>query len=388
MSGRDTVVVAVPDFYPTIGGTVRQAAVQAQGMAERGYRAVVVTRRYERTWPAQEEVDGLAVVRLGVPSRSGWAEKVSLLALALWLARRSPRIAMVQTIMYSDYAVPAWAVGLGRRCAVVWAAHGEATDVLGARPSPLRSLLPRARLVLQRRLRHVALTPAIREELAGLGIPKVMTTVIPVPVDGARFRPPTPDERAEARARVGAGADELVVTFTGRFVVSKGVDRLIDAVGRLKASGHLVRLVLVGGGTQDQEDEVRRIVRDRGLECCTVITGVVSDPESFLWAGDALVLPSVREGLSNSLVEAMACGLACVAAAEAGGDQALYGGAGLVPPSSSVEDITAALLTLADDPSLRQRLGATAVERARLYCVATVTAMYESLIAPEGARTP
>lgn len=106
--------------------------------------------------------------------------------------------------------------------------------------------------------------------------------------------------------------------------------RLIEVFAGLPAAGPAKRLMLVGGGTEDEISEVGRALAHWQVEARVTMPGVVPDVERYLWASDIFVLPSVREGLSNSLVAAMACGLACglacVAGAEAGGDQVLYGG--------------------------------------------------------------
>lgn len=377
---RRLVVVVVPDFTPTIGGTVRQATLQAQGMLHRGYRVVVLTRRYDRGWPSHAQSDGLDIVRFGLPGRGGLAEKLSLVILAAWFARRRHQIVLVQSIMYSDYALAASAVGLRSAVAVVWAAHGEATDVLGEAPDRLRSLQRGLRRSVLFGCHHVALTGAIRDELTAQGLCGASIAVIPVPVDVLRFRPPSPDERAQARADLGIDPGELVVTFTGRFVRTKGVDRLIEAFARLRASAPRSRLLLVGGGSDQENKQVRADAARWQLADSVIMSGVVVDVERSLWASDIFVLPSVREGLSNSLVEAMACGLPCVAGAEAGGDQVLYSGAGLIPASSDVSELYQALVDLSEDEPLRRQLGRAAVQRTQSFTPDRVAARYEDLV--------
>src|SRR6059058_4881337 len=54
-----TVVFVVPDFEPSVGGTTRQAGLQARAMLERGYDVVVLTRRFDSAWPEHEVLAGL-----------------------------------------------------------------------------------------------------------------------------------------------------------------------------------------------------------------------------------------------------------------------------------------------------------------------------------------
>jgi glycosyltransferase involved in cell wall biosynthesis len=91
------------------------------------------------------------------------------------------------------------------------------------------------------------------------------------------------------------------------------------------------------------------------------------------------VLPSDREGLPNSLLEAMACGLACVAPASAAGDQVLDATSGVVPPSNDPRDLAAALAALEEDPEARARLGTAARAAARRYSLDSITDRYDDL---------
>ncbi|MDQ6784367.1 MAG: glycosyltransferase family 4 protein [Actinomycetota bacterium] len=368
-------VIVVPDFHATLGGTVRQATNHARGLAALGMSAQVVTRRYKGAWSRHEVVQGITVRRFGFPGRGALSEKASLVSLWWWLAMRRNSFAMVQTIMYSDFAIMAALAGLRPKTIVIWAAQGEASDVLGPARDPLRQAQRLFRRRVLKGCRQVALTPSIEEELRGLGLRHC--TVIPVPVDGSRFRVPHPDERAAARRRLGLGERELTFIYAGRFDTDKGLDRLAEAVAAVVAAGFPARLVLVGGG---EVDALRAALRSSGMESLTILPGVVDDVETYLWASDVFVLPSVREGLSNSLAEAMSCGLACVAAPEAGGDQVLYGGAGLVPASASTADLTEALLRLAGDETVRCGLGERAVARATIFAADRVASTYSALL--------
>ena len=115
------------------------------------------------------------------------------------------------------------------------------------------------------------------------------------------------------------------------------------------------------------------------LEDVVRFCGPQADPRPFLWASDAFVLPSFREGMPNALLEAMACGLPCIAPPSAGGDEVIEPETGLVPPSNEPADLLAELRALAGYPSRRAALGRSAAERAKEFDVERVVDQFEEL---------
>ncbi len=374
------VVVVVPDFDPTLGGTSRQARQQAADLRRRGVDTLVLTRRRRSEWPDREVLAGVPVRRLGPTGSSTRADKMSVLAVAWWLAVRRRQLGMVEVIMYPDYAWAAAVAGLARRTVMIWASLGDPSEALGPAHSAWRRLQRRLRFRALVPCRHVALTAALEEELRSVGIYGVQR--IPVPVDTDRFCPPSPAQRAEARAGLGLAEDELAIVYTGHLRRLKGLDRLIEAFAGLIEEVPMARLYLVGAGSGPDacEADLRRQVARLGAAGAGVVfTGAVDNVERYLWAADIFVLPSRREGLSNSLAEAMACGVACVAGPEAGGDEVLAGGAGVIPRSNEAQDLIPALRALAADPEARRSVGRAAADRAADMSTEKVGSAYMSL---------
>ncbi|MDX6449714.1 MAG: hypothetical protein QOD08_2177 [Gaiellaceae bacterium] len=375
-----TLIFAVPDFTPAVGGTTTQVTLLSRELAARGHDVRVVTRRRDRSWPDSEVLGSIRVDRVGPPGRGSAADKAAALALAPWLARRRRGVRIFHTLMWTDAVPAAAAARLLPRTIVGWGALGDATDALRGGTSPLRRAQARVRRRLLARCEHVVLTPAMHDELVALGLERC--TVLPVPVDLQRFRPPSPSERSDARTSLGVADDEVAIAYVGHLRALKRADLLVAAVATLAADSIPVRLVLAGGsrGAEDDvEDELHEQVRALGLGDRVMFTGVVTDPRPVLWAADIFALASEREGLPNSLLEAMACGLPCVAPASAAGDELLGGGAGLVPADATA--LGDALRRLALDADLRARFGRLAVERAAEYDVARVADGYERLYA-------
>src|SRR5262245_6717140 len=376
----------VPDVVAGLGGTTRQTLTTAAALGRRGHHVRILARRRERGLARRDVVAGLGVERVGVPGNGAVAEKLSLLSLCARLGRRRRDAEVVQVVMYPDFALSAAAAGLRARTVMLWAGLGDATDTLGPAPGSVRRLQRWLRRRALAGCRHLVLTSALQDKLGALGL---NSEIVPVPIDLARFRPPSPSERDDARARLGLAADDLAVLYTGQLRRLKALDRLVEAFALFRAAGRAGRLLLVGGasGTADAcEHELREQVRAAGVDDAVTFTGRVDAVVPYLWAADVFVLPSEREGLSNSLAEAMACGLACIAPEQPIGAEVL-GDAGIVPPDNDPQSLLDALVLLADDPATRARLGAVAAEQARAsWGTEAVVDAYERIYAQVAGR--
>ena len=220
----------------------------------------------------------------------------------------------------------------------------------------------------------------MKEEFVALS-GRTDVATIPVPVDLAEFRPPTAEERAGARAALGLQEGAFVVVYVGHLVVRKGVGQLIDAVSALRDEGREVVLLLVGSarGGDNTEKQLRRRVTADGLAEVVQFLGAQPDPRPYLWAADAFALASIREGMPNSILEAMACGLPSVAPRSAAGDQLLTAQTGIVPPSNDPDELRSALATLADDRDGASAMGRAARAAVAPFAVERVVDGYEHL---------
>ncbi len=164
----------------------------------------------------------------------------------------------------------------------------------------------------------------------------------------------------------------------------KDLGLLLEAFGRLRGLRPGLRLAIVGSGPELPRLEERR--RALGLERDCVFVPATGEPAAWYRAMEIFVLPSLSEALSNSLMEAMACGCA-VAASNVGGNPELVaaGETGLLFEPANAEDLTEVLRALILDDALRARVSATASARmAQDFSVAVSAArlasIYESLL--------
>ena len=127
------------------------------------------------------------------------------------------------------------------------------------------------------------------------------------------------------------------------------------------------RLAIVGDGPLRAELEA--LAEDLNIASRIDWIGQVSNPAAYLKGAKFFVLTSRFEGSPNALLEAMACGLSAVVSDASPGPLELIRDedAGLVVPVKDVEATTAAIMRLADDPALRERLGQAAIARTEIH---------------------
>jgi glycosyltransferase involved in cell wall biosynthesis len=169
---------------------------------------------------------------------------------------------------------------------------------------------------------------------------------------------------APRRSFPGLGTASVVIGVVCVMRPEKNLALLLEAFSVVAAGRRDVRLLLVGGGPE--EPALRALAVKLGIVENCVFRDSTSDVAACLSAMDIFVLPSLTEGLSNSLMEAMACGC-CVIASDVGGNPELItdGVTGLLFPSQDrqalIERISAALA----DASLRRSLAEAASARMR-----------------------
>ncbi len=157
------------------------------------------------------------------------------------------------------------------------------------------------------------------------------------------------------------GGDLVHILFLGRIGDRKGVPQLGDALKRMEGLPNW-RATIAGDG---HVETARQRAVELGLSDRVTLPGWVDGDAvaRLIASADILVLPSFSENLPVSIIEGMASGLAIVATpVGAVEDIVLDGDTGLLVPPGDVEALTLALTRLVEDPALRQRLGAAALQ--------------------------
>ena len=198
-------------------------------------------------------------------------------------------------------------------------------------------------------------------------------------------------ERSLRRQQLGVAGDDIVVGCVANYREVKGLDRLIEVAAALIRDGLPIRLELIGDG--DLRPQLERQIHAAGLEHRICLHGSVLDVEPLYAAFDVVVQGSVREGLPTVLLEAGAAARAIVATSAGGSSEIVIDGqTGLLVPVDDSDAMAVALLRVATDSALRERLGRAARDHVATTFgmdrfVVEFAELYESLVASKRRAT-
>lgn len=350
------IVIVTPDYpykhinsYPFVQQLVN-------GFARKGHLCTVIAPfnvMHNKSFChecEETEVDGVKVTiyRPNVLSFSNW----SLFGVSFSSAIRKWRIKRILNhlpqkpdVVYAHFWMSGFlAYDYARaNCLPLFVATGE-SDVRGAFPfrEDRQPFYDYVRGV-------VAVSSKNMKESVGLGLTTMeKCQVFPNAVDGKLFHPM---ERTHCREILNLPQDAFILSFVGLFNERKGAKRVAEAIKRV--TGRPVYSLFIG------EEGEERPSCENILYC-----GKVSHPQlaTYLNASDIFVLPTLREGCCNAIVEAMACGLPVISSDRDFNDDILNDENSIRIDPMDEEAIASAIVRLRDDAALRQRMGEAALK--------------------------
>jgi len=161
----------------------------------------------------------------------------------------------------------------------------------------------------------------------------------------------------EARSRIGLAEDEIVFGTVGRLASTKGQSFLIEAFSKVRTQLKHSRLVIIGSGPL--LGELEKLAKNLGVYPRVLFTGYRNDIFEILKGFDIFVLPSLAEGLSIALLEAMASRLPVIAS-RVGGIPEVFGNSdcGKLVPSKNIHALASAMIDIASlDDYSKKALG-------------------------------
>lgn len=371
-----------------LAGAQRVIAQEVRALDPRRVRAEVVALRHAANDTLESQVRAAAVPVRHVAGR-GLADPRRFMQLVHVVRKASPDV--VHTHLTYANVLGVLAAWLAGRPAVA-SIHGVATEQ-GRLEGPKRWLQSVVLSAFARRV--VVVSAAVLEDTArSLRLPRGRMVVLSNAVDLQAVRVPPGFHRAAMRRDLGAEAEAAtrLVCTVGRLAPVKGHRFLIDALALLEQSepafARTIRLILVGDGPE--ADSLRTRAAGLGLSDRVAFLGNRSDVPSIVAACDLFVLPSLNEGLSQALLEAMALGTPVVAT-RVGGAADLIGEeqtGWLVPPADAPALARAMTAALAD-PRIAQARASHASRRVQAHFsleahVERLEHLYRSLLRPSG----
>lgn len=310
--------------------------------------------------------EAFRVTERGRPDRFTYyelAERGKLDPAVLLRLRRIVRQHDINLIHGHDYKSDLFAYLLakslpGRRIRLLATAH--AWVMLGAKGALYRRL----DLACMRRFHAlVAVSHATKAEMVQAGLAPEGIQVIHNAIDTDAWAP----ERAPDTFRAELGLEDSfpVVGYVGRIMPEKDLATWVRAAAGVAAAYPKAAFVLVGDGyTDTTQRELVGLAQELGFADRLHFTGYRGDLLKVYAGFDCFMMTSRREGLPNSLLEAMALGLPVVTTDVAGAKELVVDGAtGFVRPQGDVEGLGLALRRLAGDEALRRRLGQAGRQR-------------------------
>ena len=150
--------------------------------------------------------------------------------------------------------------------------------------------------------RTVSCSAEIADELVRrYGLPEEKSSVIYNGIETEKIREKVLESVCDRRC----GEERLIVTV-GRLTKEKGQWHLIRAIKKLRDDGLKIKLVILGEG--ELRSALEQLIAEGDLKDSVILPGFVGNPEQFMANADVVVFPSLYEGFSNAIVEALACG--------------------------------------------------------------------------------
>ncbi|MBM3285936.1 MAG: glycosyltransferase [Candidatus Eisenbacteria bacterium] len=376
------VLVLIDHLNRERGGAENQAILLLRGMPPEKARM-----RVAYFAGRSEDIEAVAAAGVGIdllPSGPRRLWPISVLRKASGIVRRH-RIQVVQTFLPSlDILAPALRllhpslrISTSRRCL---------DSYLPARHLRLLRLSGRFAHAIVANARAVAESARVEEGAAESRLRVIPNAIEPSPA-------PDPVERRDARRRFAMSDDDFVIAYPAHFRDGKGHKHLVDLLRRLLERAPRA-LLAVAGDEEGEPDCVansalfRAEVRQSGLENRVRRLGLLPGIRPLLAAADVALNLSETEGMSNTIMEAMAAGLPVVATRVGGTPELIEDGReGWLIPAGDLFLGADRLALLAGEPEARRRMAAATRERVlRDFSVARMAdsyaALYRGLLEP------
>lgn len=222
----------------------------------------------------------------------------------------------------------------------------------------------------------VATSQGVAGDLTGtFGISPDQIRVLANPVDLDRVRAAAAEPIDEA---VLPGGDGPLMVAAGRLAEAKNYPLMLEAFAALRQRAP-ARLCILGQG--ELEDQLRKVIADRGLGQSVSLAGFQPNPWKYIARAQLFLLTSRYEGFGNVLIEAMACGVPVVATASAGTRDIInHGVDGLLVDAHTPQAVAASLLSMLESDTRRGAMSIAARASADRFAIGRVVDRYDAVL--------
>ena len=300
-------------------------------------------------WAAALEADGIVVSALN--RRAGFQPQ---LGREIASAAKRHRATVLHCHHYSPFVYGRLAALRLRTCGLVFTEHGRLAGAVASRKRRIVNAV-----LTRRRGEFFAVSEDLRRHMLEEGFPPRRTRVVHNGIEA--LAPPTAAATTSARRQLGIADDRFVVGTVARLDPVKDLGTVIEAVRLLRRQRPAAMLVIVGDGPE--REQLQAACRDAQLEPHVRFTGSRDDVRELLPGFDVFVNTSLTEGISLTILEAMAAARPVVATRVGGTPEILHGNAGLLVAPGAPAAVAESLAMLAATPARAAALGAAARRR-------------------------
>jgi glycosyltransferase involved in cell wall biosynthesis len=357
------VCMIISNFYPVLGGAEIQAFRLSQKLIKKGLSVDVVTR-HQRGLKFSETIEGVRIHR--IPCFGGLILNSLTYTLfgLLWILYHRKKV----DILHCHQALSPTTIGvlakqlIKKRVLVKLTATDLYGDVYQISILPCKNLRKR---LLGKVDYFIIMNQIMQRQLELIGIRDLQTKTIFNGVDIGFFHPVNTERKNLLRKELMLPEDSKIVIFTGRLETQKDLSTLIKAWDVFKINNKErdnSLLLIVGDGSQKRE--IESLIKRSKFKHSIKILGYRSNIRDYLQASDCFVLPSVDEGISNALLEAMACGLPVVATKVGANPEIIDNSdSGILVESRDSESLGKAISFILSNEQLGRYMGRSARER-------------------------
>ncbi len=309
------------------GGAERQIGILAKGLHQQGHEVAVAV--FYANGPLKTELREIGVPILDLRKSGRWEVLPFFIRLVRVVWKLKPEV--IYGFLGTPNILTAFLKPIFPKIRMVWGVRASNVDL--DRYDWLSRLSYRIECQLSRFADLIICNSRAGQAYAAAhGYPREKMTVIPNGIDTERFKPDVAT-RVRVRKEWGVAENEMLIGLVARLDPMKDHPTFLRAAAVLARQRPDVRFVCVGDGAEPYKSELHKLASELGLDEKLIWAGSRQDMPAICSALDVASSSSYGEGFSNTIAEAMACGVPCVVT-DVGDSALVVGGAGeIVPPA-------------------------------------------------------